>query len=410
MLELFFPILIIFIVFCIVEFIAYSIISSVNKKFQWLIMQKDENPTLSESGLKKFLPHGFDPELGWIRKPNTSHEEIGKYGKTRWTINNSGARLNSDYDKKQSIISCYGDSFTFCRQVNDDGTWEHYLSKKLKTNVKNFAVGNYGIDQALLRLKRDFHDNRTPIVILAVVPDTISRIVSIWKHYYEYGNTFGFKPRFVIKNSKLELIKNPINEIQKFQNYQRYLTEIKQNDFFYEAKFKKEKLHFPYCITIFKNVKRNFSLLYWNLLIENKKKMNHDVSGISWNPMKIIMKTNLEWRIRLFHDKISVELLKKIIEEYVKFGKENNFKPIFSFLPQKDDLIFIKNNYHFYNDFIKKLKNIENLIFVDVTEKLLEESDLDILYSDNNDYGGHYSKHGNEKVSSIFYSSLKNLT
>ena len=94
----------------------------------------------------------------------------------------------------------------------------------------------------------------------------------------------------------------------------------------------------------------------------------------------------------------------------MKFGKENNFKPILSFLPQKDDLIFIKNNYHFYNDFIKKLKNIENLIFVDITEKLLEESNLDSLYSDNNDYGGHYSKHGNEKVSSIFYSSLKNLT
>jgi len=409
MLELFFPILTIFIVFCIVEFITYSIISKVNKNFQWLIMQKDEIPVLSESGLKKFLPHGFDPELGWIRKPNTSHEEIGKYGKTRWTINNSGARLNSNYDEKQSIISCYGDSFTFCRQVNDDETWEHYLSKKLKTNVKNFAVGNYGIDQALLRLKRDFHNNRTPIVVLAVVPDTISRIVSIWKHYYEYGNTFGFKPRFVIKNSKLDLIKNPINEIQKFQNYQRYLTEIKQNDFFYEAKFKKEKLHFPYCITIFKNAKRNFSLIYWNLKIENKKKMNRDISDISWNPMKIIMKTNLEWRIKLFHNKMAIELLEKIIEEYVKFGKENNFKPILSFLPQKDDLIFIKNNYHFYNDFIKKLKNIENLIFVDITEKLLEESNLDSLYSDNNDYGGHYSKHGNEKVSSIFYSSLKNL-
>jgi len=409
MLELFFPILTIFIVFCIVEFITYSIISKVNKNFQWLIMQKDEIPVLSESGLEKFLPHGFDPELGWIRKPNTSHEEIGKYGKTRWTINNSGARLNSNYDEKQSIISCYGDSFTFCRQVNDDETWEHYLSKKLKTNVKNFAVGNYGIDQALLRLKRDFHNNRTPIVVLAVVPDTISRIVSIWKHYYEYGNTFGFKPRFVIKNSKLDLIKNPINEIQKFQNYQRYLTEIKQNDFFYEAKFKKEKLHFPYCITIFKNAKRNFSLIYWNLKIENKKKMNRDISDISWNPMKIIMKTNLEWRIKLFHNKMAIELLEKIIEEYVKFGKENNFKPILSFLPQKDDLIFIKNNYHFYNDFIKKLKNIENLIFVDITEKLLEESNLDSLYSDNNDYGGHYSKHGNEKVSSIFYSSLKNL-
>ena len=54
MLELFSPILIIFIVFCIVEFIAYSIISSVNKKFQWLIIDRNEFPKLSENGLKKF--------------------------------------------------------------------------------------------------------------------------------------------------------------------------------------------------------------------------------------------------------------------------------------------------------------------------------------------------------------------
>ena len=340
-------------IFFSIEVLVYTIIKSVNRNFQWLIMQKDEKPELSKSGLEKFFVHGYDPELGWVRKPNTFHNEVGRDGSTKWTINSKGVRNNPGFENLSSKISCYGDSFVFCRQVDDDQTWEHYLSKLKETNVINFGVGNYGIDQALLGLKRDFHNNRTPIVVLAVVPDTISRIVSIWKHYYEYGNTFGFKPRFVIKNSKLDLIKNPINEIQKFQNYQRYLTEIKQNDFFYETKFKKEKLHFPYCITIFKNAKRNFSLIYWNLKIENKKKMNRDISDISWNPMKIIMKTNLEWRIKLFHDKMAIELLVKIIEEYVKFGKENNFKPILSFLPQKDDLIFIKNNYHFYNDFIK---------------------------------------------------------
>ena len=77
----------------------------------------------------------------------------------------------------------------------------------------NFSVGNYGVDQSLLRLKREYAKNKTKIVILAVVPETISRIQSMWKHYSEYGNTFGFKPRFVIVDDKLTLLKNPIDSI-----------------------------------------------------------------------------------------------------------------------------------------------------------------------------------------------------
>ena len=67
-----------------------------------------------------------------------------------------------------------------------------------QTNVLNFGVGNYGMDQAYLRLKREYDKNRTEIVILAVVPETIVRVLNVYKHYYEYGNTFGFKPRFIL--------------------------------------------------------------------------------------------------------------------------------------------------------------------------------------------------------------------
>ena len=98
----------------------------------------------------------------------------------------------------------------------------------------NFGVGNYGVDQALLRLKREFSKHPTKIVIMGVVPETICRIVSVWKHYYEYGNTFGFKPRFYLKNNNLNLIENPIDEKNKFEKYQNYLDEIKRYDFFYE--------------------------------------------------------------------------------------------------------------------------------------------------------------------------------
>ena len=251
---------------------------------------------------QKFISHGYDPELGWIRKPFTMHDENGKYSKTEWHINKIGARSNPLFDGLESTISCYGDSFAFSRQVNDDETWEHHLSEITNTNVLNFSVGNYGVDQSLLRLKREYAKNKTKIVILAVVPETISRIQSMWKHYSEYGNTFGFKPRFVIVDDKLTLLKNPIDSSSKFELFTEYLDHIQQNDFFYKNKFLKEKLHFPYSITILKNLRRNFGIISSIDKINKLKKQNKDFSHIAWNPMRIIMQNNKQWRIRLYHN------------------------------------------------------------------------------------------------------------
>ena len=330
-------------IFFSIEVLIYTIIKSANKNFQWLIMQKDEKPELSKSGLEKFFVHGYDPELGWVRKPNTFHNEVSKNGNTKWTINSKGARNNPGFENLNSKISCYGDSFTFCRNVNDNETWEHYLSKLKETNVINFGVGNYGVDQALLRMQREYQKNKTETVILGVVPDTISRIVSIWKHYYEYGNTFGFKPRFIIKDNQLQLIQNPIDETLKFHKFENYLDYIKENDFFYKNKFKKDILNFPYCITILKNIRRNFAIIYWILKIQSLKNSKKDFSELELNPMKIIMRINLEWRIKLFQDKQTTTLLKKIMEEFLILSQKNNFKAILIILPQKDDVNFIKN-------------------------------------------------------------------
>ena len=335
------------VIFFIIELTIQKIVFSVREQFPWLITEKDEIPNLSKDGLAKFIPHGFDSELGWVRKPLTSNQEKGKHSTTEWNVDKNSARKNPSFDNLNSLISCYGDSFTFSRQVNDDETWPHYLSKLLNSNVLNFGVGNYGIDQSLLRLKREFPTNKTEIVVLAVVPETICRILSIWKHYYEYGNTFGFKPRFIIKENKLVQLKNPIDNISKFEHYEDYLEHIKANDFFYKNKFLKEKISFPYSIRVLKNFRRNFEIISWVRKIEQLKKQKKDFSKIEWNTMKIIMQINLNWRVNLFQDPHSCKLLKMIIQEYVNYSKEMNFKPIFIFLPQKDDLIFIKNNFYF---------------------------------------------------------------
>ncbi len=400
---------IIIIIFCFIEILTFVWIRLVRKYFPWLITEKDEHPKLSKDGLARFIPNGFDPELGWVRKPNTSHYESGKNGRTRWSINSNGSRTNPSFENKQSVISCYGDSFTFARQVNDNETWEHHMSKKLGTNVLNFGVGNYGADQSLLRLKREFLKNRTKIVILGVVPDTVSRILSCWKHYYEYGNTFAFKPRFTLKNNNLNLIKNIINEETRFSKYFDYLSQIQEHDYFYRAKFKKEKIHFPYSFTIFKNTRRNFSIISWVTIIRILSTLGSNTSKISWNPMRTIMRVNLEWRVRLYKNEQTTTLLKEIIREFVSYSKEQRFTPVFVFLPQKDDLLFIKKNYNFYDEFVKSLSEINSLNYIDITKNILNDSNLDNYYSDDNEYGGHYSKLGNQKIAEIIHSELSKL-
>ena len=402
-------IIIIFIAYVLLEILLYYIIKFVNKKFQWLIMEKDECPELSKEGLKKFFQHGYDEELGWVRKLETSHEENGKEGVIKWHINNKGARINPDFENKESIISCYGDSFTFARQVKDNETWEHYLSELTNTNVQNFGVGNYGVDQAIIRMKREYASNSTKIVILAVVPDTISRIMSVWKHYYEYGNTFAFKPKFILKNGELQLINNQINSESKFYEYQKFLPEIKKYDYFYLKKFKKEKIHFPYLITTLKNAKRNFRIIFLVILIEILKKNRKKVEKIELNLMEVIMKINLKWRLKLFKDKDAIMLLKEILKEFVKFSEKNNFQPVFIFLPQKDDLRFIQKEHNFLKEFVNDITNITGINYIDIIDELLKIQDLDTYYSDNNEYGGHFSKEGNRKVALIIQKELKKL-
>ena len=52
---------------------------------------------------------------------------------------------------------------------------------------------------------------------------------------------------------------------------------------------------------------------------------------------------------------------------------------------------------------------INGLIFIDITKKLIEEENLDKFYSDDNWYGGHYSKEGNKLIADRIYEELKKI-
>ena len=188
-----------------------------------------------------------------------------------------------------------------------------------------------------------------------------------------------------------------------------HLSEIQNFDFFYTKKFKKELLSFPYFISILKNPKRNILIIFWIFSSIFFKFLKKNTSTIEFKAKEIIMNINLKWRLFLFNDDNTLILFKKILEDYVKFSKQNNFKAIFIFFPQKDDVVFIKSRYHFYKNLVKQISSINGLYFIDILQPLLEEKNIDLLYSDDNSYGGHYSVEGNKKISDIIYSEIIKL-
>lgn len=387
--------LFVLIALAVLEAGTFFIVRYLSNSYQWLITSKDELPEFDRKSLNKFLKHGFNPVLGWVRKPNTSGKEDGKFGKVTYHINSRGARLNPGHEELPALISCYGDSFAFSRQVNDDETWEYYLSKLTTTNVLNFGVGNYGLDQALLRLKLAYHSNPTQIVILSVVPETICRILNVWKHYNEYGNTFGFKPRYRLDNGNLTLVENIITDGSMFFKLQEHLPFIQQNDYFYKNKFKKDILRFPYLWSLFKTWRRNVPLIFRLML-----KRFYDFVGVQKDYLQHIhnvsvLQRNIKMCAQLYQVESIRKLMVEIVKEFVKFSQINNFTPVFVLLPQLNDITYIKENRCYYFSFVKEIKNM--LTTIDLTDCLVSHGDLKLIYS-NDHYGGHFSKVGNEFV------------
>lgn len=387
------------------ELLTQLYVKWIRKHFQWLITPADEYPVLDPKALAKFLISGYDPALGWIRKPNTEHGEIGKYGPTSYHIDDQGSRANPEHKHLPLRAVCYGDSFTFCRQVNDNETWPWHLSELLQGNVLNFGVGNYGLDQAILRFERESKKHSAPLTIMGVVPSTIVRILSSWKHYSEYGNTFAFKPRFDLQQGKLVLIPNPIDSESKYSNYRAFLPQIQATDSFYESKFKKEMVRFPYLLHTLKNPTRNLPII---AAVTYAKLFNRRASSaIKDLPLQKIMEINLQQRVALFKNREAVDLLLALVWHFKQRATICQSLPIFLWLPQKDDLLFVRSNYNYYADVIAEIgKHVE---VVDLTGRLLEASDLDSLYSDDGVYGGHLSNSGNAIVAKTVYEKIKML-
>lgn len=397
----------IIIVFVCLEMFLHFLLRFLRKDFQWLILKSiDEKPVIPKEKVKRFLINGYDKELGWVRRPNTSsNEKVISQGQninaneksTNFSIDSKGCRTNVNHENLPVKIACYGDSFAFARHVNDDETWEWYLSELNNSNVLNYGVGNYGFDQSILRFQREHKNHNAPITIIAVVPETICRIQSVWKHYSEYGNLLAFKPRFLKDSEGLKFFPNLIDCEEKLYDYSECLADLQKNDYFYKNKFEKDILAFPYIFNIMKNIKRNIPLIFTLFL----KKFSL-CKNLPW---EIILKENFKHSKNQFKNKNAIDLFLALISHYKDCAEKLNTKPIFVFFPYLNDLKYAAKHGSYYSKFCDVAK--KEIPFLDLTECFLNEQDWLNLY--NNDfYGGHLSALGNEIAAKYIDNFLKN--
>ena len=378
----------------IVEVSVFLIVNMQRQSFPWLITKRDELPIFDAQALQKFIDYSFDQHLGWVRRPNSSGIEIGQNGPITFHIDSVGSRTNS-FEKLEPVIAVFGDSYAFCRQVEDDETWEAHLSQQEGFGVLNFGVGNYGIDQALLRYEDMVLPNTVKVVVMGFVPETICRIQSYWKHYLEFGNTFAFKPRFILDvNDQLVLLENLVRCAEDFFVYQEKLPEIRKSDGFYKSKFRSHQFRFPYIVSLMRHPLRQ-SILISAIAIRGICRALGISSRIIENlPFTFVMKNNLRDAYLLYKDKGSIKLLNSILMRFQEEALRRGHIPLVVLMPQLLDLKINKNKAAPYCTYFNELSRL--LPVLDLTEKFMNVG-FEKLYI-NDQYGGHLSVDGNRLV------------
>ncbi len=376
--------LLIFLFFILIfEFYLRNLIDNGQKKNQWILTNESENLKFNQKIVDKIFKNSFHKTLGWDRFPHQKIK-VKNYNKILfYKFTREGFRYLKHKNKNKFAI--FGDSFAFGSFVNDSSCWSSLISKKIKKNFINYAVPNYGFDQSLLKYENKKLDKNIENIIIGVVPETISRIQNIWKHYLEFGNIYGFKPRYILKNNKLSLLKNPLQNKSDFKEISKIIEKCKNNDFFYKKKYLIFKFKSIYFIDFLKNFYFNIHLLYFLVKYKN------DYPKLNKSIFTLIYKHNIRYANELYTNLESKNLFEKLIFKFVKVAKKRNHKPIIIIFPQKYDLELYKNKQNKFNDYFSKFKS--KLLIVNLIEDFSKVNYTKFFQDDK--YGGHLNEKGN---------------
>ena len=176
----------------------------------------------------------FDAELGWCSPRDGGHGEF-RYD---W----AGCRVADEplaREKAPGVrrIVTLGCSMTHGEEVGARETWSALLDEmRDDVEVANLGVAAYGLDQALMRYRRDGRSLEADEVWLALLPGAALRVTTLYRPLLRHWSLdIGFKPRFSLgEGDGLVLIDNPARSLEHIAamltSQEEFLASIGRGD------------------------------------------------------------------------------------------------------------------------------------------------------------------------------------
>lgn len=358
----------------------------------------EEFPVVHDALLEKFTT--WDKELGWAPQPNQRKRDNtfgsdSKRDHVYFSTDHRGGRQSFVPASPNKTISCFGDSFCFCREVNDHETWPWLLGEQINSLIYNFGVGNYGLDQAIIRMESVESTKPSDLVIMAVTSVTSERVQSVYKHFIDFGNILGVKSRFICNSTGgLDLLPSPLSSKEDLKDLERWRSEITSNDLNYPH-FLKKRASFPYLISFFRcgsSVEMSMHILnkLQNLLVPKRYRCLFDVR-------RRLEHASVLYAARCWRNQ--AELIIRLIERFEETARRGGSVAIFLLQHHKRWVKYCRDQGERPYAEVLKLAaaRCPNVLIVDSMDWLLEfkNSELDNLYSVG---GSHHSPAGNELI------------
>jgi len=173
----------------------------------------EEYRALVREGSGRSGSSAFDAELGWCPRPGRPSTTIA-YDELGCRV--GVAPLEPSRVPGVRRIVVVGCSFTHGDEVRGEETWAAMLDEsRADLEVANLGVGGYGLDQALLRLRRDGTMLEPDEVWLGLLPSAGLRVVTCFTPACQHWTGIvRFKPRFVLDLAgELRLLPSPAHDL-----------------------------------------------------------------------------------------------------------------------------------------------------------------------------------------------------
>lgn len=382
------------------EGLLRAMVHRARSRFPWLVLARDEFPVLDAEKLDAYLRGSFSPELGWAPVPGSTGEDRTGGAVVTFRIGPDGARAPAA-GAPAPTAAAFGDSYAFARQVADDETWESVLGLEHGIGVMNFGVGNYGVDQALLRYRATALPDSVRAVVMVFVPETIARIQSVWKHWMEFGNTFAFKPRFVLDGAGgIRLVPNPVEGRAAFDDLRATAASIGDLDPHRRERFARLRFRTPYLAALTRAPRRHLGVLA--AVLGGGSPLTQDAFDTAFAR---IMRHNVRAAHTAYLDVGATRLLDAVLAAFVADSRARGHRPVVCVIPQLMDLREARSADRTYRPYFAGLASRLDAEVVDATAALRAQGPSGLYVHDR--YGGHLSPAGNRLVADLLAGSLR---